>query len=188
MIKKNYFKTSYNEFIYLRTYARWLESQGRCERWDETVQRYMDFMKENPDSRRHLVVAYNPGEVDKMALPPCHCLFQFYVSKGKLSCQLYQRSADVFLGVPFNIASYSILTHMVAQQCALDVGEFVWTGGDVHLYKNHTEQAREQISRDAKPFPKLELAKAKDIFSYKYDDFQIEGYEAHPNIKAEVAI
>ena len=145
-------------------------------------------LKKNPDSRRHIVVAWNPGEIDKMALPPCHCLFQFYVANGKLSCQLYQRSADFFLGVPFNIASYSLLTYMVAQQCDLGVGEFVWTGGDVHLYRNHVEQAKIQLARETKALPQLELRKAVDIFSYNYDDFKIVGYETHPTIKAPISV
>ena len=145
-------------------------------------------LKKNPDSRRHIVVAWNPGEIDKMALPPCHCLFQFYVANGKLSCQLYQRSADFFLGVPFNIASYSLLTYMVAQQCDLGVGEFVWTGGDVHLYRNHVEQAKIQLARETKALPQLELRKAVDIFSYNYDDFKIVGYESHPTIKAPISV
>ena len=127
----------------------------------------IDGLKKNPDSRRHLVVAWNPGQIEDMALPPCHCLFQFYVARGKLSCQLYQRSADFFLGVPFNIASYALLTHMVADQCDLEPGEFVWTGGDVHLYKNHIDQAREQLGREPRAFPTLKLKKAKDIFSYE---------------------
>ena len=145
-------------------------------------------LKLNPNSRRHLVVAWNPGQIEEMALPPCHCLFQFYVANKKLSCQLYQRSADFFLGVPFNIASYSLLTHMIAQQCDLEVGEFVWTGGDVHLYKNHIEQAKEQLKREPLALPQLKLEKAKDIFSYKFENFSIESYEAHPHIKAEVSI
>lgn len=145
-------------------------------------------LKENPDSRRHLIVAWNPGQLEEMALPPCHCLVQFYVADGKLSCQLYQRSADFFLGVPFNIASYSFMTHMLAQQCGLEVGEFVWTGGDVHLYSNHVEQAKEQLSRDSRSLPKLELKKAKDLFSYVYEDFVLTGYDPHPGIKAKVSI
>lgn len=145
-------------------------------------------IKKNPDSRRHLVVAWNPGEVDKMALPPCHCLFQFYVADGKLSCQLYQRSADFFLGVPFNIASYSLLTYMIAQQCGLGVGEFIWTGGDVHLYRNHIKQTKEQLSRESMALPRLELKKAADIFSYTYDDIKIVGYESHPAIKGKVSV
>ena len=154
----------------------------------DQIKDLVEGLKNNPDSRRHLVVAWNPGEVDKMALPPCHCLFQFYVAEGKLSCQLYQRSADFFLGVPFNIASYSLLTHMVAQQCGFGVGEFVWTGGDVHLYTNHIEQAKTQLSREPKPLPQLELTKAKDIFSYTFEDFKIVGYESHPTIKAPIAV
>ena len=145
-------------------------------------------LKENPDSRRHLVVAWNPGQIEEMALPPCHCLFQFYVANGKLSCQLYQRSADFFLGVPFNIASYSFLTYMLAQQCDLEPGEFVWTGGDVHLYKNHVDQAREQLSREPKRLPLMSLKKASDIFSYKYEDFTFSAYDPHPTIKAPISI
>ena len=135
------------------------------------------------------MVAYNPAYVDQMALPPCHSLFQFYVAHGKLSCQLYQRSADTFLGVPFNIASYALLTHMVAQQCDLDVGDFIWTGGDTHLYSNHLEQTRLQLSRQPLPLPRLQIKRRPaDIFSYVYDDFEIVGYESHPHIKAPVAI
>jgi thymidylate synthase len=146
-------------------------------------------LKESPDSRRHLVVAWNPGEVEQMALPPCHCLFQFYVARDKLSCHLYQRSADFFLGVPFNIASYSLLTHMVAQQCGYDVGDFVWTGGDVHLYRNHLEQSSEQLQRSVYGLPKLEITNnPKDIFSYKFADFAIKGYQSHPHIKALVSV
>ena len=146
-------------------------------------------LRENPDSRRHLVVAWNPGQIREMALPPCHCLFQFYVASGKLSCQLYQRSADVFLGVPFNIASYSLLTEMVAQQTGLEVGEFVWTGGDVHLYANHVEQAKIQLERKPKGLPKLHLKRTpKDIFSFHYEDFEISGYAPDPHIKADVAV
>lgn len=146
-------------------------------------------IKKNPDSRRHLVVAWNPAEVDKMALPPCHCLFQFYVANGKLSCQLYQRSCDIFLGVPFNIASYSLLTHMVAQQCDLDVGDFVWTGGDCHIYKNHFEQVELQLSRTPRAYPKLVInRKPSSIFDYKFEDFVIEGYDPWPHIKAPIAV
>ena len=135
------------------------------------------------------MVAYNPGVADEMALPPCHSLFQFYVANGKLSCQLYQRSCDIFLGVPFNIASYALLNHMIAQQCDLDVGEFIWSGGDVHLYSNHFEQAKEQLSRDPLPLPKLKIKrKPDDLFSYEYEDFEIVDYEAHPNIKAPIAV
>jgi len=146
-------------------------------------------IRTKPDSRRHIVSAWNPAEVDEMALPPCHCLFQFYVAEGKLSCQLYQRSGDVFLGVPFNIASYALLTHMVAQVTGLKVGDFVHTFGDVHLYANHFEQAREQLTRDPKPLPRLTLNPDRDdIFSFVYEDFLITGYDPHPAIKAEVAV
>lgn len=143
----------------------------------------------NPDSRRLIVCAWNPGQLDEMALPPCHALFQFYVNEDKLSCQLYQRSADVFLGVPFNIASYSLLTHMVAEQCDLKPGEFIWTGGDVHLYKNHIEQAKLQLSREVKGYPKLILKRLPpSIFDYEYEDFEFEGYDPHPAIKAPIAV
>lgn len=146
-------------------------------------------IKKNPDSRRHLVVAWNPAEVDKMALPPCHCLFQFYVAQGKLSCQLYQRSCDIFLGVPFNIASYALLTHMVAQQCDLDVGDFVWTGGDCHIYKNHFEQVELQLSREPRDYPRLVIVRhPASIFDYKFEDFVIEGYDPWPHIKAPIAV
>jgi thymidylate synthase len=146
-------------------------------------------LKQKPDSRRHIVSAWNPSEVDKMALPPCHALFQFYVADGKLSCQLYQRSADYFLGVPFNIASYALLTHMFAQQCDLLPGEFVWTGGDVHLYTNHIEQAKLQLTRAPYPLPQLNICrKPASIFDYKLDDFEIVNYQSHPSIKAPIAV
>jgi thymidylate synthase len=146
-------------------------------------------IKENPNSRRHVVVAYNPSCVDEMALPPCHALFQFYVANGRLSCQLYQRSADIFLGVPFNIASYALLTHLIAQQCQLEVGEFIWTGGDVHLYLNHLEQARLQLSRQPFPLPSLNIRrKPESIFDYEYEDFEILNYQHHPSIKAPIAV
>nr|MBV6630783.1 thymidylate synthase [Oceanococcus sp. HetDA_MAG_MS8] len=154
----------------------------------DQIQRVLDDLRANPNSRRHIVSAWNVGLVDQMALPPCHLLFQFYVAEGRLSCMLYQRSCDFFLGVPFNIASYSLLTHMVAQQVGLDVGDFVWTGGDVHLYSNHFEQARLQLSREHRPLPKLVLNKASDLYSYRYEDVQIEGYDPHPAIKAPVAV
>ena len=155
----------------------------------DQISNLIEGIKKNPDSRRHLVVAWNPAEVDKMALPPCHCLFQFYVAAGKLSCQLYQRSCDIFLGVPFNIASYSLLTHMVAQQCDLDVGDFVWTGGDCHIYKNHFEQVELQLSRTPRAYPKLVIARKPDsIFDYKFEDFVIEGYDPWPHIKAPIAV
>lgn len=155
----------------------------------DQISNLIEGIKKNPDSRRHLVVAWNPAEVDKMALPPCHCLFQFYVANGKLSCQLYQRSCDIFLGVPFNIASYSLLTHMVAQQCDLEVGDFVWTGGDCHIYKNHFEQVELQLSRTPRAYPKLEISrKPSSIFDYKFEDFVIEGYDPWPHIKAPIAV
>ena len=148
----------------------------------------LDQLKNNPDSRRNIVSAWNVSELSNMALPPCHLLFQLYVADGKLSCQLYQRSADMFLGVPFNIASYSLLTHMFAQQAGLDVGEFIWTGGDCHIYDNHREQVELQLSREARPYPQLRLNKAKDMFSYNFDDFSFEGYDPHPTIKGKVAV
>lgn len=155
----------------------------------DQISNLIEGIKKNPDSRRHLVVAWNPAEVDKMALPPCHCLFQFYVANGKLSCQLYQRSCDIFLGVPFNIASYSLLTHMVAQQCDLEVGDFVWTGGDCHIYKNHFEQVELQLSRTPRAYPKLVInRKPPSIFDYKFEDFVIEGYDPWPHIKAPIAV
>lgn len=146
-------------------------------------------IKKNPDSRRLIVSAWNVADVEKMALPPCHCLFQFYVADGKLSCQLYQRSADVFLGVPFNIASYALLTLMVAQVCGLQPGEFVHTFGDAHLYSNHIEQAKLQLSRDIRPLPNMKInPEVKDIFSFTYEDFTLENYDPHPHIKAAVAV
>ncbi len=146
-------------------------------------------LRNNPDSRRHIVSAWNPALVDEMALPPCHCLFQFYVAEGKLSCQLYQRSADTFLGVPFNIASYALLTYMVAQVCDLQPGEFVHTFGDVHLYKNHLDQARLQLERSPRALPQLKInPEVKDIFSFKFEDFELLNYDPHPHIKAEVSV
>lgn len=155
----------------------------------DQISNVIQSIKKKPYSRRHVVVAYNPSSVDQMALPPCHALFQYYVAGGKLSCQLYQRSADVFLGVPFNIASYALLTHMVAQQCDLEVGEFIWTGGDVHLYLNHLEQARLQLSRQPFPLPQLNMKRKPDsIFDYEYEDFEMVNYQSHPAIKAPIAI
>jgi len=146
-------------------------------------------LKENPNSRRHIVTAWNPSFVDEMALPPCHCLFQFYVADGKLSCQLYQRSADIFLGVPFNIASYALLTMMLAQVCDLEVGDFVHTFGDAHLYHNHFDQAKEQLARDTLALPTMKInPDVKDIFEFTYEDFELVGYEAHSHIKAAVAV
>ena len=146
-------------------------------------------LRTNPDSRRIIVSAWNVGELEKMALMPCHALFQFYVADGKLSCQLYQRSADIFLGVPFNIASYALLTHMVAQQTGLKVGDFIWTGGDCHLYSNHMEQVEEQLAREPLPLPTLSMQrKPQSITDYKFEDFEIVGYEFHPHIAAPVAV
>ena len=146
-------------------------------------------IRSNPDSRRLIVSAWNVGDIPKMRLPPCHLLFQFYVCDGRLSCQLYQRSCDIFLGVPFNIASYSLLTHMVAQQCDLDVGDFVWTGGDCHIYANHFEQVCEQLAREPRPYPKLLIKRRPPtLFDYAYDDFEIVDYDPHPHIKAPVAV
>lgn len=149
----------------------------------------IDQIKSNPDSRRHIVTAWNPADLDNMALPPCHALFQFYVAGGALSCQLYQRSADVFLGLPFNIASYALLTHMVAQQCDLMVGDFVWTGGDCHLYSNHVDQAKLQLTREPFHLPKLVVKRRPEtIFDYQYEDFEVVNYHSHPRIAAPVAI
>jgi thymidylate synthase len=155
----------------------------------DQIAEVVDTLKKNPDSRRMIVSAWNVADIPRMALAPCHAFFQFYVADGKLSCQLYQRSADIFLGVPFNIASYALLTHMLAQQCNLEVGDFVWTGGDCHLYSNHLEQVELQLSRDFYPLPKLNILRKPDsIFDYEFEDFEISGYESHPAIKAPVAI
>lgn len=155
----------------------------------DQIANVVEQIKRNPDSRRHMVVAYNPSCVDQMALPPCHALFQFYVADDRLSCQLYQRSADVFLGVPFNIASYALLTAMVAQQCDLELGEFIWTGGDTHLYLNHLEQARLQLSREPFPLPKLKIKRRPpSIFDYELGDFEIVNYQFHPKINAPIAV
>jgi thymidylate synthase len=146
-------------------------------------------IRSNPDSRRLIVSAWNVSDIPKMALPPCHLLFQFYVAEGRLSCQLYQRSCDIFLGVPFNIASYALLTHMVAQQCDLDVGDFVWTGGDCHIYSNHFDQVREQLAREPRPYPRLRIGRRpSSISDYSFDDFEIVDYDPHPHIKAPVAV
>lgn len=155
----------------------------------DQISKLIDMIKKNPDSRRLIVSAWNPALVDEMALPPCHALFQFYVANGKLSCQLYQRSADIFLGVPFNIASYALLTMMVAQVCGLGLGDFVWTGGDSHLYSNHLEQADLQLSREPYSLPTMKInPDVKDIFDFKFEDFELQNYQAHPHIKAPVAV
>lgn len=172
--------------VYGSQWRSWPAPDGR--KIDQIAQ-VLNQIKTKPDSRRHIVSAWNPAEVDSMALPPCHALFQFYVADGKLSCQLYQRSADYFLGVPFNIASYALLLHMVAQQCDLLPGEFVWTGGDVHLYSNHIEQAKLQLSREPFPLPQLNIKrKAPSLFEYQFEDFEIVNYQAHPSIKAPIAV
>jgi thymidylate synthase len=155
----------------------------------DQIAEVVETLKKNPDSRRMIVSAWNVADIPRMALAPCHAFFQFYVADGKLSCQLYQRSADIFLGVPFNIASYALLTHMLAQQCNLEVGDFVWTGGDCHLYSNHLEQVDLQLSRDFFPLPKLNILRKPDsIFDYEFEDFEIAGYQSHPAIKAPVAV
>ena len=155
----------------------------------DQIAQVLQQIRNNPDSRRLIVSAWNVADIPQMKLPPCHAFFQFYVADGKLSCQLYQRSADIFLGVPFNIASYALLTHMMAQQAGLDVGDFVWTGGDCHLYSNHMEQVELQLSREERPLPKLVIHRKPDsLFDYRFEDFEIAGYDPHPAIKAPVAV
>jgi len=169
--------------------AQWRSWQGPGGESIDQISNVIKSIKENPDSRRHLVVAYNPGEVEGMALPPCHAFFQFYVANGKLSCQLYQRSADVFLGVPFNIASYALLTMMMAQVCDLEAGDFVHTLGDAHLYSNHMEQTHTQLKRDIRPLPTMKInPEIRDLFAFKFEDFTLEGYDPHPTIKAPIAV
>jgi len=168
---------------------QWRSWPGPNGQHIDQITEVIETIKKNPDSRRIIVSAWNVADIPRMALAPCHAFFQFYVADGKLSCQLYQRSADIFLGVPFNIASYALLTHMVAQQCNLEVGDFIWTGGDCHLYSNHLEQVDLQLSRDFFPLPKLNILRKPDsIFDYEFEDFEITGYECHPHIKAPVAI
>ncbi|WP_198301747.1 thymidylate synthase [Vitreoscilla filiformis] len=217
--KKVFFKAVVLELLwFLRgdSNVRWLQERG-CTIWDEwarddgelgpvygvqwrawptpdgghidQISQVITQLKTNPDSRRIVVSAWNVAELDNMALMPCHALFQFYVAEGRLSCQLYQRSADIFLGVPFNIASYALLTHMLAQQCDLEVGDFIWTGGDCHLYNNHFEQVETQLARDAFPFPQLRLKRRPDsLFDYTLDDIEVLDYQCHPGIKAPVAV
>jgi thymidylate synthase len=172
--------------VYGHQWRHWPKPDGG--EVDQIAQLVRD-LKNNPDSRRHIVSAWNPGDIPQMKLPPCHALFQFYVAGGKLSCQLYQRSADIFLGVPFNIASYALLTHMLAQVCGYQVGDFVHTLGDAHLYNNHFDQARLQLSREERPLPRLQLnPEVKDIFAFRFEDISIEGYDPHPHIAAPVAV
>ena len=172
--------------VYGKQWRAWQAADGRHI---DQIKRVVHSIQEDPDSRRHIVNAWNVGELDKMALCPCHAMFQFYVAKGKLSCQLYQRSADVFLGVPFNIASYALLTMMIAQVVGLEPGDYVHTFGDAHLYSNHMEQAALQLSRTPRPLPTMALNPAvKDIFDFQYSDFQLEGYDPHPGIKAPIAV
>ena len=169
--------------------VQWRKWRGADNQTIDQISELVHTIKTNPDSRRMIVSAWNVAELPKMALPPCHMLFQVYVADGKLSCQLYQRSCDIFLGVPFNIASYSLLTHMLAQQCDLEVGDFVWTGGDCHIYNNHFDQVRLQLSREPRPYPKLVIKRRPEsIFDYRYEDFEIVGYDPHPHIKAPVAV
>jgi thymidylate synthase len=172
--------------VYGQQWRSWQTPDGRKI---DQISNVIEQIKNNPDSRRHLVVAYNPSDADRVALPPCHSFFQFYVANGKLSCQLYQRSADVFLGVPFNIASYALLTHMVAQVCSLGVGDFVHTFGDAHLYSNHLEQTKLQLEREPLPLPTLKLNPfVKNIFDFKFEDIEVVGYQSHAAIKAEVSV
>jgi thymidylate synthase len=171
--------------VYGKQWRSWTAPDGRVI---DQISAVVKSLKENPNSRRHIVSAWNPADVDDMALPPCHCLFQFFVAEGRLSCQLYQRSADVFLGVPFNIASYALLTLMVAKATGLQPGEFVHSFGDAHLYLNHIDQAREQLSRQPLDFPTMDLADKTDLFAFELSDFQIRNYQAHPAIKAPIAV
>lgn len=168
---------------------QWRSWPGRNGEKIDQLANVIEQIKNKPDSRRHIVTAWNPADVDKMALPPCHAMFQFYVADGKLSCQLYQRSCDTFLGLPFNIASYALLTHMIAQQCDLGVGDFVWTGGDVHIYLNHIDQVNLQLTREPYSLPQLQIKRKPDsIVGYAFEDFEILNYQAHPSIKAPIAV
>ena len=172
--------------VYGAQWRSWPTADGRHI---DQITQLLDQIRSNPDSRRLLVCAWNVGEIGRMHLPPCHCLFQFYVAGGRLSCQLYQRSADLFLGVPFNIASYALLTQMLAQVCGLEAGEFIWTGGDCHIYSNHFEQVDTQLAREPLPLARMVLnPEVRDLFAFRYEDFRLEGYESHPPIKAPVAV
>lgn len=171
--------------VYGKQWRSWATQDGSIDQ----IANLIDGLKNNPDSRRHIVTAWNPSEVEDMALPPCHALFQFYVSEGKLSCQLYQRSADIFLGVPFNIASYALLVHLIARECGLEVGEFVHTLGDAHIYLNHLDQVNEQLAREPKALPTLKLhGEGKSIFDMSIEDIEIQNYDPHPSIKAPIAV
>lgn len=168
---------------------QWRNWPARDGKTIDQITKVIEQIKSKPDSRRHIVTAWNPADVDQMALPPCHTMFQFYVADGKLSCMLLQRSTDYFLGLPFNIASYALLTHMVAQQCDLEVGDFVWTGGDTHIYLNHIDQVNLQLTREPFPLPKLIIKrKPATIFDYQFEDFEIQNYQFHPGIKAPIAV
>ena len=168
---------------------QWRDFETPDGRHIDQLSNAIEMIKHNPESRRIIVCAWNPSDVDRMALPPCHTLYQFYVANGKLSCQLYQRSADMFLGVPFNIASYSLLTMMIAKECNLEYGDFVWSGGDTHIYNNHFEQVQLQLTREPRPLPQMNiLRKAPSIFDYKYEDFELVGYDPHPAIKGVVSV
>nr|WP_309100650.1 thymidylate synthase [Fredinandcohnia onubensis] len=188
ILEDDEFASKYGELgpVYGKQWRAWESSRGETI---DQLKNVINQIKNNPDSRRHLVVGYNPGDVEFMALPPCHSLFQFYVADGKLSCQLYQRSGDLFLGIPFNIASYALLTHLIAFECGLEVGDFIHTIGDAHIYTNHIEQVNLQLSRDPRPFPTVKLNPAvNSVFDFEMDDIEIEGYEPHPTIKAPVAV
>src|SRR5688572_1521855 len=168
---------------------QWRSWPGRNGEKIDQISKLIEQLRSKPDSRRHIVTAWNPADVDKMALPPCHAMFQFYVADGKLSCQLYQRSCDTFLGLPFNIASYALFTYMIAQQCDLEVGELIWTGGDVHIYLNHVDQVNLQLSREPFTLPQLNIKrKPTSIFEYQFEDFEVVNYQYHPGIKAPIAV
>lgn len=188
ILRDDLFAETYGDLgpVYGKQWRSWPDAAGGTI---DQIKNVIESLKNNPNSRRHIVTAWNPAEVEDMALPPCHSLFQFYVADGKLSCQLYQRSADVFLGVPFNIASYALLTHLIAKECNLEVGDFVHTLGDAHIYTNHLQQVQEQMSREARALPKIVLnGNKQSIFEFEMEDLVIEGYDPHPSIKAPIAV